>query len=435
MARQRRGESTVAHFELAQANRERVLVESSLKGELVVARIRLALIVLFLLSYVGVGRVAGVPVVPDPPRQWAVVLYLVFAVTAFFLLRFHARPDPRRATWLPILTSFIDFGYTTFMAWRSQVLGNFQPMMMAATCAVFITFSVARYKLLHVVLATALAVGSFILVNWLGQAGVAAAVPVSFVVGCYIGLGLLIGWANREVGGMFLQAWQRQNLSRFLPQPVLERVMNLGTDTVLAPVQREITILFSDIRDFTTLSETLPPQVVMELLGDYFSHMAQIVQGHNGIVNKFLGDGMLACWGVPDASDDHAVRAMRAALDMRVKLEELNAWRQQRGEPPLRIGIGLHTGAVAAGMLGGAGQHEYTVIGDAVNLASRVEGLTKTLGVDILVSESTWNQGQGRFVGERISEEPVKGRRERVVVYSLQGRRPSSSESSRTRAG
>jgi adenylate cyclase len=307
-------------------------------------------------------------------------------------------------------------------------------MMTAASCAVFITFSVARYKLLHVVLSTGLAVVSFSLVSWLGQADASMAVPVSFVVGCYLGLGLLIGWANREVGGMFLEAWQRQSLSRFLPQPVLERVMNLGADAVLAPVQREITILFSDIRDFTTLSETLPPKVVMELLGDYFSHMAQIVQGHTGIVNKFLGDGMLACWGVPDASDDHAVRAMQAALDMRVKLEELNAWRQQRGEPQLRIGIGLHTGVVAAGMLGGAGQHEYTVIGDAVNLASRVEGLTKTLGVDILVSESTWNQGQGRFVGKRISEQHVKGRREGVVVYSLEGRRPPS-ESSRTQAG
>ncbi len=430
MARQRQGESTVAQFELAQANRERVLAESALKGERTVAKVRLALLGLFVLSYAGVGRWVGVPVAPDRPRQVAVVLYLAFALTTYLLLRYRARPDPLRATWVPVLTSFTDFGYTAFMAWRSQALGNFQPMMMAATCAVFITFSVSRYKLLHVVLSTALAVFSFSLVNWLGQPQASAAVPVSFVVGCYLGLGLLIGWANREVGRMFLEAWQRQNLSRFLPQPVLERVMN--SDVVLAPVQREITILFSDIRDFTTLSETLPPQVVMELLGDYFSHMAQIVQGHNGIVNKFLGDGMLACWGVPDASDDHAVRAMQAALDMRVKLEELNAWRQQRGEPQLRIGIGLHTGVVAAGMLGGAGQHEYTVIGDAVNLASRVEGLTKTLGVDILVSESTWSQGRGRFAGERMSEEHVKGRREAVVVYSLQGRRSDFSKSNIT---
>jgi len=109
-------------------------------------------------------------------------------------------------------------------------------------------------------------------------------------------------------------------------------VLNSG-DGALAPVQREVTILFSDIRDFTSLSESLPPRAVLELLDDYFGHMSQIVMGHGGIVNKFLGDGMLACWGVPDEDPRHAVNAMRAALDMRTKLEEINAWRARRGEP------------------------------------------------------------------------------------------------------
>jgi adenylate cyclase len=226
---------------------------------------------------------------------------------------------------------------------------------------------------------------------------------------------------------MFLGLRRRDNLSRFLPRQVVERVLEMG-DGTLEPVQREVTILFSDIRDFTTLSETLPPRAVLALLDDYFGHMGQIVMGHGGIVNKFLGDGMLACWGVPDGDAHHARHAMQAALDMRTKLVELNAWREQRGEPPLRIGIGLHTGVVAAGMLGGAEQHEYTIIGDAVNVASRVEGLTKALGVDILVSESTWKAGAGRFQGERISEERVKGRQEAVVVYSLKARAPASEQ-------
>jgi adenylate cyclase len=308
------------------------------------------------------------------------------------------------------------------MAWRASVVnGSFNPQMLATTCAVIIAFSVARYSWLHVVLSTVMSSVTFTTVCVLLDSFSFS--RVSFVLGCYISLGLLIGWANTAVSSMFLGLRRRDNLSRFLPRQVVERVLHTG-DGTLEPVQREVTILFSDIRDFTSLSESLPPREVLALLDDYFGHMGQIVMGHGGMVNKFLGDGMMACWGVPDGDAKHAVHAMQAALDMRTKLEELNAWREQRGEPRLRIGIGLHTGVVAAGMLGGAEQHEYTVIGDAVNLASRVEGLTKELGVDILVSESTWRAGEGRFLGERISEEKVKGRRESVVVYSLTGRAP-----------
>ncbi|MEO6576442.1 MAG: adenylate/guanylate cyclase domain-containing protein, partial [Polyangiaceae bacterium] len=186
---------------------------------------------------------------------------------------------------------------------------------------------------------------------------------------------------------------------------------------------REVTVLFSDIRDFTRLSESMPPREVLELLDGYFSHMARIVHAHEGLVNKFLGDGMLAIWGVPERNDDHAALALRAALDMRRTLEELNAVRVRKSQPPLRIGIGVHSGLVAAGMLGGPDQHEYTVIGDAVNLASRIEGLTKQLQSDILVSEACWQRVDGRFDGTRVSEELVKGREAPVVVYSLRGTR------------
>jgi adenylate cyclase len=149
--------------------------------------------------------------------------------------------------------------------------------------------------------------------------------------------------------------------------------------------------------------------------------MSQIVKGHDGLVNKFLGDGMLAFWGVPAAKPDHARAALQAALDMRTELAELNTLRERQGRPTTRIGIGIHTGVVAAGMIGGADQHEYTVIGDSVNLASRIEGLTKQLGADILVSERAWQQAGEGFAGQRKAEERVKGREEAVVVYALEG--------------
>lgn len=423
MAARRAGESTVARFEVARANQEQVLAESALRGEQVVSLVRIALLMLLGLSVGPIARVSHEQLPRDPVRAVVVVLYLVGALISAVVLH-RSKPDRHRAMWMPVSSTLLDCGFFGFMAWRAILArGEFNPQMLAASCAVVLAFSVARYSWLHVALSTVMASATYVGVcAWAGEFEWA---KVSFVLGCYIALGLLLGWANTAVSSMFLGLRRRDNLSRFLPKQVVERV--LRGEGALAPVQREVTILFSDIRDFTSLSESLPPRAVLELLDDYFGHMGHIVMEHGGIVNKFLGDGMLACWGVPDGDANHAVHAMQAALDMRKKLEEINAWREQRGEPPLRIGIGLHTGVVAAGMLGGAEQHEYTVIGDAVNLASRVEGLTKALGVDVLVSESTWRASEGRFQGERISEEHVRGRRESVVVYSLKGRAPPES--------
>jgi adenylate cyclase len=414
-------ETTVARFELARANQEQVLAEGAVLGEKTVTVVRLALFALMGLSQSAIGRLSGEMMERDELRLWMIRGYLAFALIAFIALRVQT-PNAHRARWMPVPATIIDVAFLVAMTWRTFTLkGHFTEGMFAAGAAAVLAFSVVRLSLLHVVLSTVLTSGSYVALSWL--TGNFTWSQSSFVVGCFLSLGMMLGWTNHAVRFMFLDLRRRENLSRFLPRQVVDRVIESG-ETALLPVQREVTILFSDIRGFTTLSETLPPQQVLALLDDYFGHMTQIVMAHGGMVNKFLGDGMLACWGVPDHSDDHAEQAMRAALDMRTKLVELNAWREQHGEPPLRIGIGLHTGVVAAGMLGGTQQHEYTIIGDAVNVASRVEGLTKTLGVDILVSESTWKRGGAGFQGELIGEEQVKGRKETVVLYSLKGREP-----------
>jgi adenylate cyclase len=167
----------------------------------------------------------------------------------------------------------------------------------------------------------------------------------------------------------------------------------------------------------------MTPAEVLQLLDFYFGHMSQIVKGHDGVVGKFIGDGMLAFWGVPDRVDDHALRAVRAARDMRRAVRELNQYREQHGLPALRVGIGIHTGVVAAGMLGGALQAEYTIIGDAVNVASRIEGLTKQHDVDVLISETTWNQLGDARPGERIASAEIRGRKEPVTLYTLAAER------------
>ncbi|NMO23069.1 adenylate/guanylate cyclase domain-containing protein [Pyxidicoccus fallax] len=414
-------DTTVARFTLARANEEMVLADSSLKGERRVAVIRLAVLVLLALSQFLVSRWGTEPYAPvlDGARKVAIAAYALFACAALLVLHYQT-PHPQRARWFPLPTALADTSFFSYMAWHTwQRTGQFDGGMLAGSLGMVLAFSVARYSWLHVLLSTVLSSAGYALLAVVTGHGSPA--RICFVVSCYVALGVLIALTNADVGGMFLNLRRRDGLSRFLPKQLVERMMQLG-DEPLQPVQREVTILFSDIRDFTALSESLQPREVLELLDDYFAHMTHIVMARDGIVNKFLGDGMLACWGVPDHREDHAELAMRAALDMRAKLEELNAHREQKGQPRLRIGIGLHTGVVAAGMLGGAEQHEYTVIGDAVNLASRVEGLTKTLGVDILVSESTWLKGGERFAGERLGEAHVRGRRGAVVVYTLERR-------------
>jgi adenylate cyclase len=413
--------TAVARLEQARLNAEMVIAESALEGERRVTEVRVALCVMMGLSQVGVTQLFGEVLIKDPIRGGVVLLYQLFSIVAVFIVRTR-KPDPTRSFWVPLPITLIDVGFLVMVAWRSwKLTGVFNDEMTAAACAVVLSFSVVRQSRFHMVMSTVLASAGYLLVCWLTGSGSAG--RISFVLACFFSLGGLLWWTNGRVSSMFLELRKRDNLSRFLPHQVVDRIVKEG-DMALVPVQREVTVLFSDIRGFTTLSETLPPQKVLALLDDYFGHMTQIVMAHEGMVNKFLGDGMLACWGVPDHTENHAELAMRAALDMRAKLAEINAWREQQGMPPLRIGIGLHTGVVAAGMLGGTQQHEYTIIGDAVNVASRVEGLTKTVGVDILVSESTWQRCGGRFQVERVGEEQVKGRREAVVLYALKGREP-----------
>jgi adenylate cyclase len=417
--------TTLLRLAEARRNEDQVLAESAILGERRVTWARLAMIAVFALSQEVLARALHRAFKFDWPRMTVIALYIVFAIVSVFALR-RVRPAPRRAMFMPLLPTFVDAAYMTFMGWRGyDVDGVVYPEMGAIVFAVILCFSVARFSWLHVVLSTVLSCVGFVISGWHGHALSPTATP--FVLCGYVALGVLVALTNRSVRRMFPGLRSRDNLSKFLPRAIVERVLSGGEDA-LRPVQVEVTVLFSDIRDFTALSESMPPRAVLEFLDEYFGHMAQVVKGHDGVVNKFLGDGMLAFWGVPDRNPRHAELALKAALDMRRKLAELNDTRAKAGAAAIRFGVGVHTGTVAAGMLGGADQHEYTVIGDAVNVASRIEGLTKQLGADILVSERTWSLAGGRFAGRRLAEERVKGRSDPVVVYALDddGARPAA---------
>jgi adenylate cyclase len=392
----------------ARRNEELVRAHAALLGERRIAWVRIAMYATFALTQEVVGRLLGRAPAFDGPRTIGVILYGVFAFASLVAL-YRAQPNVRRAVLIPFITSVVDFGFLAFQGTRStHVEGQVFPEMGAISMGLVLCFSVARYGTWHVAWSTLLAIVAYGTVLY--TTGTFEPPSSPFVLGGFVALGFLIALTNRAVHSMFAELRRRDNLSRFLPQQVVDRVLAAGEDA-LRPVQCEVTVLFSDLRDFTTFSESLAPRDVLRFLDDYFGHMVQVVKGHEGVVGKFLGDGMLAFWGVPDRNPAHAELAIRAALDMRRRLDEINARRERDGLQPVRFGVGIHTGLVAAGMLGGADQHEYTIIGDAVNVASRIEGLTKSLGHDVLA----------RFHGARVAEEHVKGRQDPVVVYSLEG--------------
>lgn len=410
--------ATIAQIRIDQEHDEaQVRAQSALIGERAVAITRLAVMTLIGLSTGVLDRFADTPTPGSPLRGVVVGLYLSFCIVTVVVTQRVKKGDPKLALWLVGSYIFIDAAFFLFHAWNDQRLGvPARPEIITVTFALLVCFSVARSRLIHVVLSTAVSIASVAAVALIQ--GWAHPVWTAFACSCLLALGLLIGFTNMRVRAMFVDIRRRENLSRFLPRQVVERVLASG-GAALEPVQREVSILFSDIRSFTSMSETMAPREVLEFLDEYFGHMGQIVRGHEGMLNKFLGDGMLAVWGVPDQQEDHAVRAVRAALDMRKKLVELNEHRVREGRAEIRIGVGVHTGVVAAGMLGGADQREYTVIGDAVNLASRIESLTKALGTDVLVSESTFGRCGGKFEGTRVGEEKVKGRDAGVVVFTI----------------
>jgi adenylate cyclase len=184
---------------------------------------------------------------------------------------------------------------------------------------------------------------------------------------------------------------------------------------------RQATILMSDIRGFTRMASVLSPAEVVAFLNDYLTHMVDAVVAEEGRLDKFIGDGLLAVFGAPQEHPDDPQRACRVALRMRTVLAELNAQRAAQGLAPIAIGIGIHTGPVVAGNIGSARKMEYTVIGDTVNVASRIEQLTKQYGTDIIVSAATRAAVGEAFVLRELPPAQVAGKDEPLLVFALEG--------------
>jgi adenylate cyclase len=210
----------------------------------------------------------------------------------------------------------------------------------------------------------------------------------------------------------------KSTMSRYMDPGIADRLVASGAE-MLGGQNVEATVLFSDIRGFTTLTEQLGAQGTVALLNEYFTLMVECIQKEEGMLDKFIGDAIMAAFGIPVGHEDDADRAVRAAIAMIKTLEAWNLQRQAEGKLPVNIGVGMNTDSVVSGNIGSRKRMDFTIIGDGVNLASRLESACKQYGAKILLSEFTVNKLQGTYRKREIDRVVVKGKTEPVGIYEI----------------
>ena len=204
---------------------------------------------------------------------------------------------------------------------------------------------------------------------------------------------------------------------RYVSHEVRDQI--LGGNIPLDGEVKDVTVLFADLRDFTSLTETTPPKEIVNIINGYFTEMADSIRQHNGLVLQFIGDEIEAVFGAPASLDDHPTYAVKAALEMRERLKMVNAKLEKKNYRPLSHGIGIHTGSVVAANIGSADRMSYAMVGDTVNVASRIQGLSKELDTDILISETTQAMLSNDAVTVKLPAMKIKGKKEPVEVYKV----------------
>lgn len=214
--------------------------------------------------------------------------------------------------------------------------------------------------------------------------------------------------------------------NKFHGSSVTEDLMK--KDVSIGGQSKDVVVFFSDIRGFTAYSEKRKPEEVVAMLNEYFAVMVKIINANGGIVDKFIGDAIMAVWGVPKSTKNDAQSAVKACLEMRRALADLNEKRMSRKEPPINIGMGLHAGSAISGTIGSDERMEYTVIGNTVNTGSRVESSTKAFGSDLLISDTVLEKIGDKFLTEFAGAAEVKGRSEPLKMHKVRGMKGASGD-------
>lgn len=403
-----------------------ILREREVLNERRVAVARLALIsgaaVLDLLAYAGWVRTTL-----TPPSGLTIAIDAVFLSFAAAVLLVARRPGYRPVFKYIVVT--LDFAMIAIIVTldpsiaRGGAVGDWSALV--ALHFIF-CLNLLRFSIGATAYAAALALALFITFGWLAppHPNELGAMTAGMVMLLLIGLSL-----TRSNRAMLEEATTKQMMERYLPPQLVGRLFSGGASLEPGGEARTVTLLFADIRGFTTIAERLPTEAVVELLNAALSRLSDAVFAHSGTLDKFTGDGLMAIFGAPVAQPDDAARAVAAGLAMLEAIRDLDA-QQPAGAPRLAIGVGIHTGEAIVGNIGSARRLDYTAIGDAVNLASRIEGLTKELGAPLLLSRATRDAalaapGADPLHFTAAGEAPVKGRSRPVELFTASRSRPT----------
>ena len=294
-------------------------------------------------------------------------------------------------------------------------------MLLLLMIAAALGLSLPRLRAARAAQFTALLVAALVALNlWAYSARglvLPLAAPLLLVLSIYLGT---------TVWGYIVEGRSRRSLARlfgtYVPPELVEEMARDPARYDMRAENRELTVMFCDMRNFTQVSERLAPEDVRGLVNSFFSSMTAAIRAHRGTLDKYIGDAIMAFWGAPLADADHALHAVQAALAMAQRLHALNDDLHTRGLPQIGVGIGLNTGLVCVGDMGSDMRRSYTVMGDAVNLASRIEALTRHYGVDVLAGEATFqatqNAPEAGFRWVEVDRVRVKGKQRPVTLFT-----------------